>query len=561
MMLDHHEELDRLIEAELLDTSDAGISNTKTRKKRTSSVPEDYDPTPDYDCLPEGYNRPQMSCWVDSSLVEPLKLKELHHLWSLPSRGMEDGNRKKRFLASKMVLVGGEFWIKDKQSGLWIERKKTSEIISSLMHDWGRDKTKYNIRKETISEFKAGNEFVTLDGTLFVPGAGDFVQFQGKRYLNTYHQKPIPYRDGASQSPEFRQLMEMMVHNLMGKDEGTFEDWITAIHTDEPSDVKWMFHWLASQYQRQGKMLPTAVWIVGAAQGVGKGLLASGMKQLLGSANVKTVSSEEFQGGWTDFVLDAAFIVLDEVDFGSRTEAYDKIKRLIGNEITAARKRNHGDIIVPSVCNFMFTTNRTNPVAMDRGDRRNTVFKTKNTQDAKDRAQAFYNLSSDAKTKAWEGLAELLASIKIDDKLISHAFHTNIKERMIENNVNPVEEWLLSDDLRAKWPINHFAPTEWLYRHYKDWMHDNDGFHGCVTRKYFQTKMADMNDLGLVSQPQRKTLKANTKYRGYIRYDPVSPATNLKAVDCEFITQYQKEPKLIEMKENIKSKAKLKVVA
>lgn len=556
-MSDHHEELDRLIED---DQKQQSGNWTKARKKRTSSVPEDYDPTPDYNQLRESDNRPPSSCWVSSSLVRPLELGDLHHLWSLPLKDMEEAKRKKRFLASKLVLVGGEFWIKDKQSGLWIERKKTSEIISSLMHDWGRDKTKYNIRKETISDFKQGNEFVTLDGTLFVPGAGDFVQFQGKRYLNTYHQKPMSYREGTSQSPEFKQLMEMIVYNLMGRDEGTFDDWNAATHADEPSDIKWMFHWLASQYQRPGKMLPTALWIIGSAQGVGKGLLASGMKQLLGASNVKTVSSEEFQGGWTDFVLDAAFIVLDEVDFGSRREAYDKIKRLIGNEITAARKRNHGDIIVPSVCNFMFTTNRTNPVAMDRGDRRNAVFGTKNTQAAKDRAQAFYNLSSKAKARAWEGMAEFLASIQIDDKLIDHAFRTDMKERMIENNINPVEEWLMSDDLQAKWPIYHFAPSEWLYRHYADWMRDNDGFHGCITRKYFQTNMADMNDLGLVSPPQRKTLKGDKKYRGYIRYDPDHPSTNIEASDLPFISDYQKDAKLIKMRDNIKPKTKLRVV-
>ncbi|MEO9460816.1 MAG: primase-helicase family protein [Lentilitoribacter sp.] len=550
-MSDHHEELDRLLEEDQRNSSTMGANK---RKARTSNVPEDYDPTPDYYALPEGVIRPPSSCWVDRSLVKPLELKDLHHLWVKPTKGMEEAKRKKRFLASKLVLVGGEFWIKDKQSGLWVERKKMSEIISSLMHDWGRDKTQYNIRKETISDFKAGNEFVTLDGTLYVPGGGDFVEFQGRRYLNTYHQQPLAFTEGTSQSPEFKQLMELIVHNLMGKDVGNINEWTSAIHSDENSDIKWLFHWLASQYQRQGKMLPTAVWIVGSAQGVGKGLLASGMKQLLGASNVKTVSSEEFQGGWTDFVLDASFIVLDEVDFGSRTEAYDKIKRLIGNEITAARKRNHGDIIVPSVCNFLFTTNRTNPVAMDRGDRRNTVFGTKNTQAAKDRAQAFYNLPSEAKTEAWKGLAEFLAAIQIDDKLISHAFHTEIKERMIENNINPVEEWLLSDDIKAKWPINHFAPSDWLYRHYADWMQDNDGFHGCITRKYFQTKMGDMNDLGLVSQPKRKTLKGDTKYRGYIRYDPDHPATNIEASELPFISEYQKDAKLIQMRDNMKRK-------
>lgn len=284
---------------------------------------------------------------------------------------------------------------------------------------------------------------------------------------------------------------------------------------------------------------------------MGKGLIASGLRDLLGHANVKTVSSEEFQGGWTDFVLGASFIVLDEVDFGSRTEAYDRIKRLIGNDLTAARKRNYGDIIVPSVCNFMLTTNRTMPVAMERGDRRNTVFGTKNSTQAKERAQAFFRLGADARIRAWEGMAELLASITIDDSLISTAFHTDIKERMIENNTSPVEEWLLSDETCRIWPIDHFAPTDWLYRHYADWMRENDGFHGCINKRYFHRLMGEMKDYGLVSQPERKTLKGGDKKRGYVRYDPDKPCSNVKVCDLPFIPAFSKSAKLIETRERI----------
>lgn len=434
-----------------------------------------------------------------------------------------------------------------------MQRKKAVEVKSVLMADWGRGQTQYNIRKETIADFFKGDEFVVLDGTIYLPGAGDYVEVRGRKFLNLYHEKPLPYRDGTMGSDPFVALMELIVFNLMGRDHGSVDDWVVEIFGEEETDLKWLFHWLASQYQRPGKALPTALWLVGRGQGVGKGLFTSGLALLIGRSNSKKVSPEEFGGGWTDFLIGASLIELDEIDFGSRKGAYDKIKRLIGNDMTAARKRNHGDIIMPSVANFIFTTNNTTPVAMDQGDRRNTVFGTKNTQEAKDRASAYYRLGVDAHLEAWEGMAELLACIEIDDVLISTAFPTEIKERMIENNINPVEEWLTADETLKIWPMLTFAPSDWLYSKYANWMREKDGFPGCINRTYFFRQMGEMNDLGLVSCKDRKTHHGDQKFRGYIRYDPDRPCHNIRASEVEFVSAFAKSGKVIEMRDRIKS--------
>lgn len=528
----------------------------KQRKKRTSAVSPDYDPTPDYFSPPKGRSRPAMDCWVDPSLAKPLAMADLHYLWTIPVGDIEEANRKHRFLASKAVSVRGDFWVKDRQSGLWLERKRGHEIKSVLIRDWGRDETDFNIRKETISDFLAKNEFVVLEGTAYIPGAGDFVQIRGKKYLNIYHELPIAYRSDAVVSNGFQQLMELIVFNLMKRDTGCLEDWVDEITGEEETDLKWLFHWLASQYQRQGKALPTAVWFVGRSQGVGKGILSSGMGQLLGRSNTKIVSPEEFNGEWTDFLIDASFITLDEIDFGSRTALYDKIKRLIGNEMTAARKRNHGDIIVPSVANFMFTTNNTMPVAVEQGDRRNTFFATSNSPGAKKRARAFYELSSDEHNLAWEGMAQFLAEIEIDDAFVSHAYDTEIKQRMIDHSISPVLEWLLSDETIKFWPSERFAPTKWLYDKYAAWVRATDGFPGYLTQKYFQRMMGEMNELGLVSMPERKTLKGKDKLRGYVRYNSENTGSQPTAAEVEFVYGCGSSGSLLTMQQKMKAKTR-----
>lgn len=553
MKNENNENYDTGIDLDEVDFDEIECATTNNRKKRTSAIPADYDPTPNYERLPEGYIRPQATTWSGSSLAAPLSIGDLNHLWSIPVDDMAEAKRKHRFLASKVVMVSGNFWVKDRKSGLWLERKNNTEVKSVLMADWGREKTKFNIRKETIADFLKSSEFVVLEATAYLPGAGDFVEIRGRKYLNLYHERPMPYRDGATESDAFSALLEMVVFNLMGRDHGSFDEWMDEIFGEEDTDLKWLIHWLASQYQRPGKALPTALWLVGRGQGVGKGLFTSGLALLIGRSNAKKVSPEEFGGGWTDFLIGASLIELDEIDFGSRKEAYDKIKRLIGNEMTAARKRNHGDIILPSVANFVFTTNNPTPIAMDQGDRRNTVFGTKNTVEAKARARAFFQLGENAHKQAWEGMAELLANIEIDDVLISNAFPTDIKERMIETNINPVEEWLMAEETLQVWPVLTFAPSDWLYGEYADWMRNNDGFTGCINRKYFFRQMGEMNDLGLVSRPERKTHHGDVKYRGFIRYDPEMPCSNIAVAEVDFIPTFQKSGKLIDLRDRIKS--------
>lgn len=124
MLEDNSEAFDPGIEADEVDLEETGTKAKNRRKKRTSSVPADYDPTPDYDRLPRGYERPQATTWVGSSLARTLSIENLHHLWSVPVEDMAEAKRKHRFLASKIVSVAGEFWVKDKASGLWCSERR-----------------------------------------------------------------------------------------------------------------------------------------------------------------------------------------------------------------------------------------------------------------------------------------------------------------------------------------------------------------------------------------------------------------------------------------------------
>lgn len=523
-----------------------GKKGARERNAKVSRIPKDYDPFANSMALSEGYQRPAQKCWVPQDVARPVPISELSPLWREDLGEMGTSDRKHRFLASVVAMVNGEYYVRKKSSGLWVHKKKMVEVKNVLWNDWGGDQTELNIRKDTLDTFFAEGSYLVLDNIAYVPGAGCFVEFNGQNCLNTYHQPPLEFRPQDPISDEATLLIEMIVKNLLGHCDGDLPDWLDAIHSNDPSSIRWCFHYLASLYQRPGKALPVAMWLVGPAQGVGKGLLSSVLQKLVGQKNAKVVSAEEFKGEWTDFLTNTSLMILDEVDFASRQDANNKLKRLVGNDRIAVRKRNLGEYMVPAVANFVFTTNKVRPIALDRGDRRNTFFETNGSGDAKRRAKQFYSLSEDAKLRAIEGLAELLNAIDIDDDLLSRAIDTDIKRRMIDAGADPFYEWFLSEDVLGHWLVDEFAPVSWIKDRYLSWAKEKAP-RSCTSSVYAQTKIDELVSEGYLSAKTRKRLHDNSRPWGYFRYDPTSEAPHPDPANCEVIKRFRKNKAYIEL--------------
>jgi len=319
------------------------------RKQKVSRVPVDYDPFAAISTLPDGYQRPPLKCWLDSQVARPLDLSDLSPLWREDVSTMGTGDRKHRFLASIVAMVDGVYFVRRKKNGLWVAKKKASEVKNILWNEWGGKETELNIRIDSIDQFMQRDLYVVLDQLVYVPGAGPFVEYNGKNCLNTHFQRQLAFATEAMFSDETGQLVELIVRNLLNHQEGELEDWYEAIFDGPASSLRWLFHWLACLYQKPGLPQSTVLWFVGPAQGIGKGLFTSGLSTLLGGSNVKVASSEEFKSDWNDFLMNASVFVMDEVDFSSRKEANNKLKRLVGNATIALRKRNHGEFEIPAV--------------------------------------------------------------------------------------------------------------------------------------------------------------------------------------------------------------------
>lgn len=522
-----------VIEADDADEAQTEATTNRKRAPKRSKIADDYDPTPQRYPLSDEQDRPELSCWVDKSIAHPLSLGELSPLWRLPIDDMGTQDRKFRFLASQIVSVAGVYHVKDRRTGDWRPRQR-SEVKAVILNDWGRDQTEFNIRADTVDEFLSGGELIVLDQTAFIPGASDFVSVNGRRALNTWGEPPMAFSVGSMNEPNFHNLLEMIALNLLGYDSFDPEKLLAEAHGEEATPFKWLSHWLACTYRRPGLALPTAVWFVGQAQGVGKGLFAEGMRTLVGRSNATLVSVAEFKGEWNDFIEGNVLLAADEVNFDSRRDLNDTLKRLIGNPLTTIRKRNRGASEIPTVANWLFTTNNTTPLALEQGDRRHTIFETRNSPASKARASAFYDLGPEGRSNAWQGFAEFLSSIDIDMVLISTGLDTPIKRRMTANNLDPVEEWFQSERLLEAWPLDTYASTTWLRGEYKAWAEANDVFPGCRSNAHFSRRFSDLISAGQISEEMRKTDQNGKRHRGYVRHDPNGSGSVVNIAEVEF---------------------------
>ena len=556
-----------LVEADRPQVANNLIAKSKARikakrKQKVSRIPADYDPFAHLSALPVGHTRPPQKCWVNNGTTRPVTLADLSPLWRQDIATMGTSDRKHRFLASIVAVVDGDFYVRRKSNGLWISKKTRSEVKNILWNEWGGTETDLNIRKESIKDFMSEDSFLVLDQLIYIPGAGSFVEYKGKKCLNSYYEAPMSFPEDARISDETNLLMEMIVNNLIGHDGGDIAEWTDAMFDPEPSAIRWVFHWLASLYQRPGHAHSTVLWFIGPAQGVGKGRFTSGLHFLLGASNVKTASAEEFKSDWSDSLMGASVFLMDEIDFSSRKEANSKLKRLVSNDTVSLRKRNHGEFEIPAVASYVFTSNNVRPLALDRDDRRNTFFHTVGSQASKDRARKYYELGSEGWKKAWEGLAELLSLIEIDDALISKSFDTEIKYRMIASGLNPFDEWFSSDAVRDTWKVGEFAPSAWIKEKYVEWAKEN-AFRNCATTSYCQDKLNELESEGGVSSQIRKTLHDNSKPRGHIRLGLDAGDIDLTGKDCEVIALYRERTNIVKMKnailENRSNKVKTKV--
>jgi hypothetical protein len=197
---------------------------------------------------------------------------------------------------------------------------------------------------------------------MYRPDIQDVVFEQdGIRYLNCYLPGSVTVSDPAWQGKEGWRICDGHIRNIL------------------PDDADTVIRWMAHNVQYPGVKIAWAPVIVGA-QGDGKTTIAVQMMQAaMGKSHVQTVSLEAMFSDFTGWAEGACVKVLDEIRVHgtARATAMDKLKPLITNDsVEIVRKGRDGRQIV-NVTNYIATTNHMDALAVDEGDRRWAIFRTR----------------------------------------------------------------------------------------------------------------------------------------------------------------------------------------
>lgn len=212
---------------------------------------------------------------------------------------------------------------------------------------------------KTLVEYLGGK---VAHSTMYRPDlSGDLhIMSAGIPFVNCYMVKSVPKADPQWQDKQAWRICERHVLNILG-DVGTL-----------------IIQWMAHNVQKPGVKILWAPIIVGV-QGDGKTTLAKMISAAMGRANVGPVSPEAMFSDFTGWAEGSCVKVLEEIRVhgNSRYDAMNKLKPLITNDtVEVVRKGKDGKQVV-NVTNYMALTNHMDALALDEGDRRWGVFKTR----------------------------------------------------------------------------------------------------------------------------------------------------------------------------------------
>lgn len=226
--------------------------------------------------------------------------------------------------------------------------------------------------------------------------------------------------------------------------------WLDHVATLVPdaAEREVLLDWLAFQVQHPGEKMNWALFL-GGAPGAGKDTLLTPLLRAVGVHNYANVSPEDLASGYTDWLVGAQLVVVEEMMNFDRREVMNKLKPLITTppEKLRVNAKFVPQYYIPNRGNFIFMSNNENALALSQEDRRFFVYWSPVTQPEAERWNeegyfadlwAWLNDGGDAAALGYLLDRELAADFKPKGR----APWTADKATMVENSRPPLEAHL-----------------------------------------------------------------------------------------------------------------------
>lgn len=211
-----------------------------------------------------------------------------------------------------------------------------------------------------------------------------------------------------------------------------------------PDGWEEVLKWMASIVQNPGRRVLWSPVIIGE-QGDGKTVLSLMMAAAMGDDNVGIVSPESLFSQFTGWAEGVCVNVLEEIRVtgNSRHSVMDKLKPFQTNRFVEVVKKGRDGRKVRNTVSYMALTNHEDALAIDYGDRRWGVFKTRfesREQVVEELTSEYWHALYDAIDNHGGDIRAWLMSIDLSEfSPVQGPVTTEAKKRMIELATGPEE--------------------------------------------------------------------------------------------------------------------------
>jgi len=150
---------------------------------------------------------------------------------------------------------------------------------------------------------------------------------------------------------------------------------ISNVLANDLDTIEHFMNWLAFIAQHRDRT--TTAWVFQGTFGTGKGVLMNQvLRPLFGENQTVIKRAGELSEKWTDFVVGKFIIFIDEVQtsaFSDEAGVIANLKNFITEPTVTVRMMNKNAYSLPNYGNWLFASNKPDPVKVDKGDRRFNV--------------------------------------------------------------------------------------------------------------------------------------------------------------------------------------------
>lgn len=289
------------------------------------------------------------------------------------AKGMSKAEIKKAITpvgVSNGGLVREEGEVADWAS-VWIYIEAT-RLFYNVKRNYGISREAFNAKYDRMEECVASGmqasqlclviyKIETVVDTIFWPGAGQIVMFEGKRMFNSYRKNGVkPCKELGEEDTEGLEVVGMFLKHL--------EHLI-----DNEVEREIVLHWMIFVVQNPGKRLNWSLILQGT-QGSGKSYIGNVMALLLGS-NVQSLDTATISGRFTSWATGAILNIVEEIRISgtNRWAIMDRIKPYITNDQILCEKKGRDVLTLPNFTSYLLLTNHKDAVPLDDEDRRYCV--------------------------------------------------------------------------------------------------------------------------------------------------------------------------------------------